>query len=75
MDNLEELIDNMDTCEITGFILYVQRQTRKETIEEIKTLIDKIYIKRGLDDFETLSTMCETFIKENNNDRRTYKRT
>lgn len=67
MYNLEELIANMDACEITGFILYVQRQTRKETLEEIKTLIDKVHIKRGLDDFETLSTMWKAYINEENN--------
>lgn len=69
MDNLEELIGSMDACEIAEFIIRVQRQTRKETIEEIKTLIDKTHIKRGLDDFEALSAMCKTFIAENNNDK------
>lgn len=69
MDNLEELINGMNACEIAEFIIRVQRQTRIETIEEIKTLIDKVHIKRGLDDFDTLSTMCKTFIEENNLDR------
>lgn len=66
MDNIEELITDagMNASEITGFIIYVREQTRKETIKEIKTQIDKILIKRGLDDFETLTTMWKTYIKE-----------
>lgn len=69
MYDLEKLIAGagMDACEITGFIIHVRQQTRKETIEEIKTRIDKILIERGLDDFEALTTMCKAYMEENSN--------